>query len=304
MGNHVTQAGSLVSHEYLRFDFTHFSTITKRELLRIEELVNENIMDNIPVEISEKTLKEAKKEGAMALFGEKYGNVVRMVKVGDVSKELCGGTHTKNTGEIGLFKILKEESVGSGIRRIEAVTAHCALDWMNRQVLIIDELCEITKSSPDVIKEKIIKLQETIKIMEKEEEKLKSKVAGDKLQSIINQSEEIKEIKIISGILSNTSIDILRVTIDNLKSKFLKGIFILGSSINGKTILIIGITKNLTPALNAGIIIKEITGILGGKGGGRPDLAEAGGTEIEKLGDAISHAVKIVKHKITNFVVD
>ncbi len=298
LGNHVNQAGSLVTSDYLRFDFTHFSILNKRELERIEELVNEYIFQNLSVETFEKSLDEAKKEGAMALFGEKYGDRVRMVKAGEISKELCGGTHVKNTGEIGIFKILKEESIGSGIRRIEAITAQKVLSYFKHQESMINEVCEICSATPEILKNKILKLQDTIKILENENTKFKNNLAGDKLQDIINNTQEIKDIKIASGILPETNVKNLRDTIDQLKNKFPKGVFILGCIEKGKPVMLVGITKNLISQLSADKIVKEIASILEGNGGGRPDLAQLGGTKPEKLESAIQHAIKLVKVKI------
>ncbi|MBI5417739.1 alanine--tRNA ligase [Candidatus Poribacteria bacterium] len=299
-GAHINQAGSLVTPDYLRFDFTHTSGLERNEISRIEELANDNILSNFNVGTQEKFIAEAKKEGATALFGEKYGDTVRVVTIGDISKELCGGTHVKNTGEIGSFKILKEESVGSGVRRIEAITGTKVLSYFRDQEVILSELCDAINSTPDMIKNKIVKLQDTIKNLEKEYEKLKLKLAGNILKDIIDKAEDINGKKIIQGILPDMNQGTLRNTIDDLKNKFPSGVFILGSgnNINDKPMITIGITKNLTPNLHAGNIIKEAAGIIGGKGGGRPDMAQSGGTEPWKLEEAIQFAVELAKKKL------
>ena len=296
LGDHVKQAGSLVAPDRFRFDFTHFSLTDFETLNEIETLVNERIRENIPVKIVEMDAEEAFKSDATALFEEKYGDRVRVISLGDFSKELCGGTHTDLTGNIGLFKIIDESSVASGVRRIEAVTGSAALAYSQKNSKILQDTANLLRENPDAVPQRIEKILYLQKSLEKEVDQLKVKVAS------LSAGETEVEIKTINGIkvlARKVLVDnpaALRDLADRLRDKIKSGIVVLGSLAGSKVLLITVVTKDLTDRFHAGNIINQVASIVGGSGGGRPDMAQAGGTKPEKLDEAIEKVYEVVKN--------
>jgi len=294
LGDHVKQAGSLVAPDRLRFDFTHFSSLSTDDLNQIETFVNDRIRENIPVNSTEMNAEEAFKTGATALFEEKYGDQVRVVSLGDFSKEFCGGTHTDRTGNIGLFKITGESSVAAGVRRIEALTGASAVEYIQNAVWAVNEAAGILKEKPEALAERIKKLIAAQKSLEKEKEQLKAKMA---MMSVGAPGEEYKEINGIKVLAKKVSIDnpgALRELADNFRDKIKSGVIVLGAVSGSKVLLIAIVTKDLTDRFHAGNIVKEVASVVGGGGGGRPDMAQAGGTKPEKLDQAIEKAYEII----------
>ncbi len=294
LGDHVKQAGSLVAPERLRFDFTHFSQVEPSEIERIEQLVNERILENVPVHTDEMEAEKAFKSGATALFEEKYGDRVRVVSLADFSKELCGGTHTSRTGNIGLFKIVSESSVASGVRRIEAVTGQAAVKHVQETERILRETARIVKERPDTLAQRVERLVASHKAMEKEIERLKAKIATVSAGAAEQEIREIDGVKVISKRVSVDKPAALRDLADKFKDKIQSGIVVLGSAADGKVFLIVGVTKDLVGRYHAGNIIKTIAEMVGGGGGGRPDMAQAGGTQPENLDAALEKVYELV----------
>lgn len=299
IGQHAEQAGSMVSPERLRFDFHHFSSLTKEEITRIEDLVNEKIMENAPVSVKELTLQEARNAGAVALFGEKYEERVRMVSIGDFSKELCGGTHINNAGEIGLFRIVGESSVAAGIRRIEAITGIVALNRDREKEMIIQELCGILNAREEDLSSKTHELLNELKKLNKELHKQKQKELLEKIDSLSMNAKEVSGVKIITKKIDDASADDLRRTVDMLMKSGKEIAVVLGSTQNGRVILIVSLSPDLTSrGLHAGNISKEVAKIVGGGGGGRPEIAQAGGQLVGKLDEALDFASALLSQKI------
>ncbi len=294
LGDHVRQAGSMVSPDRLRFDFTHFSQIDTETLEKIESLVNERIRENVPVHTHEMDAEDAFKSGAMALFEEKYGDRVRVVSLAAFSKELCGGTHTRNTGNIGIFKIVSESSVASGVRRIEALTGSPALSHIQKTSRIVQEAAGLLREKPESLVSRVEKLLSAQKSLEKEIEKIKSKMAA---LSAEDSGEDIKTINGVTVVAKKVSADTpaaLRDLADKFRDKIKSGVVVLGSVSGGKVLLIAGVTKDLTKRFHAGNIVKAAAQVVGGSGGGRPDMAQAGGTKPEKLDEAIQKACEMI----------
>ena len=288
LGDHVKQAGSLVTPERLRFDFSHFTQVEKEKILDIEALVNSHIRENHQVDTEEMTREEASKTGAMAIFEERYGAKVRVVNVGDgVSMELCGGTHTHATGEIGFFKIISEGAVAANVRRTEAVTGKAAVEYVQSLDSAAKETAGILKTSPDQVKEKISLLLKDLKQKDTEIESLKSKILSKESGDILAGLQEINGVKVLTKELDSLSPKELRDYIDKIKDKLESGIVVLGSKNEDKVMLICAVTDDLTKKYNAGKIIKEMSEIVGGKGGGRPDMAQGGGSDPHKLSQAL-----------------
>ncbi|TES88082.1 MAG: alanine--tRNA ligase [Desulfobacteraceae bacterium] len=294
LGDHVKQAGSLVAPDRFRFDFTHFSLTDLESLNEIETIVNQKIRENIPVRIVEMNAEEAFKTDATALFEEKYGDLVRVVSLGDFSKELCGGTHTDMTGNIGLFKIVEESSVASGIRRIEALTGEPALLHVQQTEKIMDNTARMLKESPEALPQRIEKILSFQKSLEKEVEQLKAEIA---LRSAEWAEEEIKSINGVKVLTKKVGVDnpaALRDIADKFRDKIKSGIVTLGASAGSKVLLIVVVTKDLTNRFHAGEIVKQVASVVGGGGGGRPDMAQAGGTKPEKLDQALEKVYEVV----------
>jgi len=300
IGQHAEQAGSLVSPDRLRFDFHHFSGLTKEELTRIEDLVNEKILENAPVVAKESTLQEARNAGAMALFGEKYGETVRVVSLGDFSKELCGGTHAGSSGEIGLFRIVSESSVAAGIRRIEAITGMAALNRSRDKETIIQEVCGVLNTNEDKLIAKTQEILNELKNLQKELHRVKQKELSGKAGSFIGDAKAVSGAKIITKKLDNATADDLRKTIDMLMKSGEEIAVVLGTSQDGRVTIIAALSAGLVKrGLHAGNISKEIAKIVGGGGGGRPDMAQAGGQWAEKLDEALNFAAELLSKKIS-----
>jgi len=295
LGDHVKQAGSLVAPGRLRFDFSHFSLIDTQTLDKIESLVNERIRENISAHTEEMDAEEAFKTGATALFEEKYGDRVRVVSLADFSKELCGGTHTERTGNIGLFKILGESSVASGVRRIEALTGAAAVEYVQQASKIVRDTALLVKEKPEAVPQRIEKILADQKTLEKEIEKLKAQIAA---KSTDDAKEEIKTINGIKVIVKKVAVDstaALRDLADKFKDKIKSGIVVLGSAAGSKVLLIVVVSKDLVDQYHAGNIVKQVAAVVGGGGGGRPDMAQAGGTKPEKLDSALDKAYEVIE---------
>ena len=278
LGTHVEQAGSLVNADHLRFDFTHFQALTSEELKQIEEIVNEKIAEQLPVETKIMSIEEAKKTGAMALFGEKYGDSVRVVNMGEFSKEFCGGTHVKNTGNIMLFKIISESGVAAGVRRIDALTGQAVLDYYANIENMLYEAAKTAKSEPAKLNAKIESLLEEIKVLHSENESLKSKLANNSLGDVMSNVKEIKGFNVLATKVDGVDMNGLRNLGDNLKEKLTNGVIVLASSQEDKVNLIVMATDDAVKnGAHAGNIIKSIAPLVGGGGGGRPNMAQAGG---------------------------
>lgn len=288
VGDHVKQAGSLVTPERLRFDFTHFEPLNKEEILRIEESVNNQILKGSDIDTFETSVDEAKSMGAEALFGEKYGDVVRVVKVGDYSTELCGGTHVSNSGQIGVLKILTEAGVAAGVRRIEAITGIEAYKYVNKTEETVIKIAETLKTQTQNVVNRVNELTSEIKEKDKEINKLKSQLASNSTGDLLNNAENINGVKTIVASIDAEGINDLRKTGDALKEKIESGVIVLASSSNGKVNFIAMATKDLlSKGIHCGNIVKEAAKVTGGGGGGRPDMAQAGGKNPEKIEEAL-----------------
>lgn len=296
LGEHVNQAGSLVEPDRLRFDFSHFGQVTEEELSKIEKIVNEKIWESFPVEIMEKPLDEAKAMGAMALFGEKYGEIVRVVKMGEYSIELCGGCHVSNTSVIGLFKLVTETGIGAGTRRIEAVTGEKAYQYMSDQIQILNDAAHKLKANVKDVPEKIAALQKELREAHKEIESLTAKLGNIEAKSLINKVKEVNGIQLLVSRVEINESNQLRTMLDELKQKIKSGVIVLGAVLDGKVQLIAGVTKDLTGTYHAGKLIKEVAGICGGGGGGRPDMAQAGGKDPNRLSEALQYVEEWIKN--------
>ncbi len=295
LGEHIKQAGSLVAPNRLRFDYTHFSPLTDKERTRIESRVNEKIRENIQVSTREMDIDTALKEGAMALFGEKYGEKVRVVNIPGFSKELCGGTHVTATGDIGLFHIISEGGIASGVRRIEAVTGATAYDTIRGEQESLSAMRELLKAPSN---EEIVKLKKLLtknRLLEKELSALKEKMVSSKESSDDDDVQKLGEVSYLIKKLEDMDAKTLRTFIDNAKNRLKSGVVVVGSITNGKVSLAAGVTKDLTAKYHAGNIIKEIAAIVGGSGGGRPDMAQAGGSQIDKLDEALKKAEELIR---------
>lgn len=296
LGDHVNQSGSYVDDERLRFDFTHFSALSEEEIKKVQDIVNENIMKVMEVDTKEMSIDEAKRSGATCLFDEKYGDLVRVVSVGDFSKELCGGTHIKNSGEIGLINILSESGVAAGIRRIEAVTGKKAMEVIESKNSILKEIEKIFKCSEKDIIKKITAQGQQIKEREKEISDLKAKLVQGAEDDIVNSAIEIEGIKLATAHLKDLDGNSLRDLGDKVRNKLGMGVVVLASELDGKVNLIVMATKNsLDKGIHSGKIIKEVAQVVNGGGGGRPDIAQAGGKNPEKIDEALEKAKEVLE---------
>ena len=293
LGSHVDQKGSLVESDRLRFDFSHFEPITHEELSRIEGLVNEHIRRNHEVMIDIMDLEQAKAEGAAALFGEKYESEVRVVRMGEFSFELCGGTHVNRTGNIGFFKIISETGIAAGIRRIEALTGTTAEAYVARQLELIDQLAKNLKTNPANLGDRISSLLDSQKQQQKQIQQLQTRLATGETSSDVIK--EIKGIKVVAIRQDDAEVKSMRMTVDQWKSKLQSGVVLVAGQSQGKVTLIAGVSKDLTNQFQAGSLIQNIAPLVGGKGGGRPDLAQGGGTNPEGIDQAIQFTYKWVE---------
>ena len=299
LGSHVEQKGSDVNPDRLRFDFSHFSAMTEEELKQVETIVNEKIAEALPVETSIMSLEEAKKTGAMALFGEKYGDAVRVVKMGDFSTELCGGTHVANTSEISAFKIVSESGIAAGVRRIEALTSDALYAYYDKLEEIINEAAALLKTNAAGLTEKITHLQAEVKELHSENESLKSKAAQDALGDVMDRVEEVNGVKLLATALEDVDMNGLRDLGDQLKEKLGEGVVVLASANEGKVSLIAMATEGaMKQGAHAGNLIKAIAAKVGGGGGGRPNMAQAGGKNPAGIPDAIAAAKEALAGQI------
>lgn len=299
LGSHVEQHGSDVNEDRLRFDFSHFAAMTPEEIAQVEKIVNAKIAEAIPVVTEVMSLEEAKKTGAMALFGEKYGDKVRVVKMGDFSIELCGGTHVANTGSIGAFKIISESGVAAGVRRIEALTSKAVFEYYDKLEETINEAAKIAKTNPAGLVEKLEHLVAEMKELQSENESLKSKVAKDALGDVMNQVVEVNGVKLLAASVSGVDMNGLRDLGDQLKEKLGEGVVVLASDLEGKVNLVAMATDDaMKKGAHAGNLIKAIAGKVGGGGGGRPNMAQAGGKNPAGIPDAIVEAKAALEGQI------
>ncbi|AKS66958.1 alanine--tRNA ligase [Staphylococcus coagulans] len=296
LGEHVNQAGSLVDSERLRFDFSHIAPMTQEEIKRVEQLVNEEIWNSINVDIQEMNIEDAKAKGAMALFGEKYGDVVRVVDMSPFSIELCGGTHVNNTSEIGLFKITSESGTGAGVRRIEAVTGQKAFLYLEQYLARFNEIKALVKAKSDEqVSEKIEQLQHNEKDLQRTIEEKNKALNQLKMGDIKSQVEQINEFPVLITEVEVDNAKAIRTTMDDFKSKLQDTIIILASDVGGKVSLIATVPKQYTNRVKAGDLIKHLAPEVGGKGGGRPDMAQGGGTQPEKITEALQFIKNYIK---------
>ena len=299
LGSHVEQKGSLVTPDRLRFDFAHFSAMTAEELEKVEAIVNEEIAKNLPVVTEVMNIEQAKATGAMALFGEKYEEDVRVVSMGDFSKELCGGTHVSNTGNITTFKIVSEAGVAAGVRRIEALTGDGVFRYYKEVEKELAEAAKAAKSTPVNLKEKIEHMQAEMKALQSEIESLKSKAAKDALGDVMNQVQEVNGVKLLATAVEDVDMNGLRELGDQLKEKVGDGVVVIASSANGKVNLIAMATDAaMAKGAHAGNLIKGIAALVGGGGGGRPNMAQAGGKNPAGIPDAIAKVAEVLAEQI------
>ncbi|WP_174613895.1 alanine--tRNA ligase [Virgibacillus ihumii] len=296
LGDHVNQSGSLVTPDRLRFDFSHFGSVESEQLEEIEHNVNRKIWESIPLVIENMKIDEAKEMGAMALFGEKYGDIVRVVQISDYSIELCGGCHVTNTAEIGLFKLVSETGIGAGTRRIEAVSSKKAYEYINSKLDLLHETAQLLKTSEENAPERVEVLFQDMKALEKTNESLSAKLSNAEASSILDKAEEVHGVNVLAQQVSVKDMNQLRNMVDDLKQKMGTGVILLAAENNGKVQLAAGVSKDLMDnGLHAGNLIKQAAKLCGGGGGGRPDMAQAGGKNPEKIDEALLFAAKYVK---------
>ncbi|HEX8087471.1 MAG TPA: alanine--tRNA ligase [Blastocatellia bacterium] len=298
LGPHVKQAGSLVAPDRLRFDFTHYAPLAAEEVAEIERLVNTEVLLNRPVETEIKPLDEALKSGAMALFGEKYASDVRVVSVPGFSTELCGGTHVRATGDIGPFKIISDSSIAAGVRRLEALTADAAIARFQNDEQVMDQLGEKFKTRPQDIPAQVDKLIEQVRRYEREIDQLKLKIAQGESAQAADSAREVGGVRVLARRVSDLDANGMRQLADTLSQKLKSGVVVLGQATNGKASLVARVTDDLTKRLNAGQIVREVAALIGGKGGGRADMATGGGSEPEKLDQALDASYEMVERML------
>ena len=298
LGTHVAQKGSLVDAERLRFDFSHASPMTAGEIEAVEKLVNQEIQKNLIVDAEEMSMDAAKQKGAMALFGEKYGDQVRVLSMGDFSIELCGGIHVKRTGDIGLFKIVSEGGVAAGVRRIEAITGEAAIEYVQNQQRQISDIAALLKTKPEIVAEKVSQLSEKNRKLEKELESLKNKLASSAGDDLESAAVDVAGIKVLASRLEGADAKSLRDTVDQLKNKLGSAAVVLGAVDGDKVRLVAGVSKDQTTKIKAGELVNMVAQQVGGKGGGRADMAQAGGTEPEALDGALASVVDWIRDKL------
>jgi alanyl-tRNA synthetase len=294
LGSHVRQAGSLVTAERLRFDFTHFSALSRQEVLEVEDLVNRKIREDLPVETRLTTLEDGVKEGAMAIFEEKYGEKVRLVAIGGFSKELCGGVHARTTGEIGFFKIVSESSIAAGLRRIEALTGEAALRHAQESDELLAEIQSALSASRKDVVTHLEKWRSELEAKEKEVKSLRQRLTQVKVQGEGGQARKVKGIPVLARRLDGLTMEELRTTADSIKQRLGSGVVILGAGTEGKALLVVSVSKDLVGRIPADALVREIAPLIGGGGGGRPDFAQAGGKKGEGLDQALEEGYSVV----------
>ena len=299
LGDHVNQAGSLVTPERLRFDVTHFEAITKDELKVIEEKVNEAILGALDINCENMTINEAKEKGATALFGEKYGNEVRVVSMGDFSIELCGGTHLTNTSQVGMFKILSEGGVAAGVRRIEAITGKSVYEYLKEKEALIAEVSSNLKTKEDSLAQRVVNLLEENKNLSKELHDVKTKMSLQNVDSVLNSKVDINGVNLVATKFEGMDMNTLKEVADNLRDKLDSGVVVLANVVDDKVNFVVTATNDvITKGIHSGNIVREVAKIAGGKGGGRPNMAQAGATDINKVDEALNYASEVVKTQV------
>jgi alanyl-tRNA synthetase len=303
LGEHVTQKGSLVDAEHLRFDFSHNASVSAEELKQIEDQVNAEILKNSAVTKQVMPIAEAQGKGALALFGEKYGDEVRVITMldgagGEYSVEFCGGTHVSRTGDIGLFKLTAESGISAGVRRIEAVTGKGALALVERQEQTLKQLCGVVKSSQEGLLDKVIQLNLANRNLEKQLQQLKAKMASSAGSDLASQAEEVGGIKLLAAAVDGFNPKSLRDTVDQLKNKLGSSVVVLVTASEGKVSMVAGVSKDLTDKVKAGELVNMIAGQVGGKGGGRPDMAMAGGSDASGIPTALESVKPWVQERL------
>lgn len=301
LGSHVEQKGSLVDKDKLRFDFTHFSPMTEEEIAKVEEIVNREIAAGLDVVTNEMSIEDAKKTGAMALFGEKYGEVVRVVQMGTFSSELCGGTHVSNTRNISAFKIISESGVAAGVRRIEALTGKALFEYYNTMESELQKAAKLLKAVPLEVSAKIVSLQDEVKQLQKENDKLKAKLAKEAAGDMLSETKEVDGIHILTKQLTDVDMNGMRDLGDEAKQKLGEAFIVFASQVGEKVNLIAMATDGaMKKGAHAGNLIKEVASIVGGGGGGRPNMAQAGGKNPAKIPEALAHAKTVMEQQIKN----
>lgn len=299
LGEHVNQAGSLVTSERLRFDVTHFSSITKEELKVIEEKVNDVILESLNITCENMSINDAKNKGAMALFGEKYGDEVRVVSMGDYSIELCGGTHLTNTSQIGMFKILSEGGVAAGVRRIEAITGRAVYNYLKEKEEIISNVCLNLKTKEDSLSQKVTSLIEENKSLSKELHDMKTKMSLQAVDSVLDSKLDVNGVNLVTTKFEGMDMNTLKEVADNLRDKLVSGVVVLANITDDKLNLVATATKDaVDKGVHCGNIVKSIAQIAGGKGGGRPNMAQAGAPDVSKVDEALNHASEVLKSQV------
>jgi len=299
LGEHVHQSGSHVANDRLRFDFTHFSPMTAEEIEKVENEVNEKILEAIKVDIMELPIEEAKKLGATALFGEKYGDMVRVVKIGDYSMEFCGGTHLSNTAEAGFVKVLGESGVAAGVRRIEALTGKAAINYYKDKEKTLNEIANSLKTSSGDAVKKVEGLTATVKEYEKEIEQLRGKLVSGSIDEAIEKAKEVKGFRVVTARFDALDMDGLRNSCDNIRNKMGSGVVVLASSFGGKVSFVAAATKDAVgKGVHSGNIVREVAKVTGGGGGGRPDMAQAGGKEESRINEALELSYSVIEAQV------
>ena len=299
LGDHVQQAGSYVDPERLRFDFSHFEALTKEQIDQVEKIVNNEIYNALSVECSQMPIDEARALGAMALFGEKYGDVVRVVRMGDFSTELCGGTHVNNTSNIGIMKIVSETSAAAGVRRIEAITGLNVLDSFNEKEETIAKAAAMLKSTPADMLSKLGALQSEVKAMQKEIEAMKSKLASGGIDDIKKNAKVINGTTVLAGSFKGADVNTVRKMNDSLKDEYTDVVCVMATEFGGKVMLITAADKAaVAKGAHCGMLVKEIASHVGGSGGGKPESAQAGGSDASGIDAALSAAIEVLSGQI------
>ena len=298
LGTHVSQKGSLVAPDRLRFDFSHYEPVTAEQLAEIEDLVNQRILANVKAQADLMGYDDAIAAGAMALFGEKYGDEVRVLRFGEFSTELCGGTHVQRTGDIGLFKIISEGGIASGVRRIEAVTGSGALQWVRENEARLQNIADVVKASPEEAASKVEQLAERARKLDKELQQIQGKLASSRGGDLAEQAEEVNGMKVLAARVDGMDAKALRTTLDQLKNKLGSAAIVLGAANGGKVALVAGVTKDQTDSIKAGELVGYVAEQVGGRGGGRPDMAQAGGQQPENLDAALASVKPWIESKL------
>ncbi|MCI9259142.1 MAG: alanine--tRNA ligase [Romboutsia sp.] len=299
LGDHVNQAGSLVTPERLRFDVTHFEAITKEELKVIEEKVNDIILESLNITCENMSISDAKNKGAMALFGEKYGEEVRVVSMGDYSIELCGGTHLTNTSQIGMFKILSEGGVAAGVRRIEAITGRAVYNYLKEKEEVISNVCSNLKTKEDSLSQKVTSLIEENKSLSKELHDMKTKMSLQAIDSVLDSKVDVNGVNLVTTKFEGMDMNTLKEVADNLRDKLVSGVVVLANMSDDKLNLVATSTKDaVDKGVHCGNIVKTIAQIAGGKGGGRPNMAQAGAPDVSKVDEVLNHASEVLKSQV------